>query len=137
MANLKNSGRQYLLAAEQVFDTTDIAAATAGVLQLIPALPSNAVLIRGGVLIETAFNAGTASTLNVGLVGGSATAFGTALNLKQAAGTFIPLTGVPYKDLSGADITLAVTETGGASTAGSARVVFEYIVIGRANEVAE
>lgn len=131
MTNLIAHERQWVLAAVQKVSFDDLL--PAGVSPITIELPPGAVVLRGGVRVVTPFNATGAALLDVGLVGGSATAFHNDLDIETAAytafatgqGTYLP---------NGGKINLTGVATAG-STAGELLVVVEYVVVGRGNEV--
>jgi hypothetical protein len=98
-------------------------------LNAIP-LPPNAVVIGGDLTVETAFVGPTAATLSVG-DSGSATRYGSAIDLKTAARTPLPLTGFRG---NGENVYLRLNTTVAVATAGKATVRVQYIISGRANE---
>ena len=99
-------------------------------------VPEQSAIIRGGVVVSTAFDAGTTNTLNIGFRNAgdgtaddadeyaSLVALGTAGvisadDMATAADAYLP---------SGAEITCGVVLTGTAATAGEGYVWVEYIV---------
>lgn len=127
MGTLQNTGRQTRLVAEQTVKFSDLTNGAAAGLKV--SLPAGAIVLGGGLLVETPWDATTA-TLDVGQVGGTSR-FANDLDLKTAG--FKPFTGVGLASLtSTVDMILAQT---GTATAGSAVLIVEYIVRGRANEV--
>ncbi len=98
-------------------------------LRAIP-LPPNAVVVGGDLTVETAFVGPTAATLSIG-DSGAATRYGSAIDLKTAARTSLPLTGFRG---NGEDVQLRFNSTVAVATAGRATVRVQYIITGRANE---
>lgn len=131
MANSKNTGRQYPLFAVQQFDFADLV--SGAVAALTVALPSNAIVVGGGVLVETAFNTGTSAVVDLGLAGGSASVLANDLDLKTTG--FKPITGVFTPNYNGAAVTLTLTGVGADATAGAGKVFVEYLIVDKANEV--
>lgn len=90
-------------------------------------LPDGAIIVRGSVYVWTAFNDGTANTINIG-IDGEADRYMSAGSLASAAN-------VSFDDLANANmlvsgdqtVTYAITQTGGDATAGKADIVIEYI----------
>jgi len=90
-------------------------------------LPDGAIIVGASVHVFTAFDAGTANTINIG-VSGEADRFMSAGSLAAAAD-------VPFDDLvlanrkmsGNTDITYAMTLSGTAATAGQADIVIQYI----------
>lgn len=125
MTNPVNRGRQEVLALEQEFDFTDLTVATS----LVTAkLPVNAIVLRGAVHVETAFN-GTTPTLAVGKVGAT-TQYVAAASL-ATVGVVALTAGFGIK-ATGEKVILTPSQT--ASTAGKGRLVIEYLIAGRAGE---
>lgn len=99
-------------------------------------VPADACILRGGVVVSTAFDAGTTNTLNIGFRNAgdgtsddadeyaSLIALGTAgvISADDMA------TAADARHPSGAEITCGVVLTGTAATAGAAVVWVEYIV---------
>jgi hypothetical protein len=135
MANLKNFGRQYVLGGEQTISFDDLINGSIST-TMKAALPPGAILMSGGLIIETAWNSATSAVVDIGDATTN-TKFATGLNLKSAAGTFLPLTGIGIKQTAGDDITFKLTEVGATATAGTARFVYTYLVQNRVNEVME
>lgn len=131
MANRTNTMHQWVLALEQPFDFQD---AAAGGTHLKPKLPMGAIVRRINVIVDTAFNGGAASSLSVGIAG-STTKYANAVDLDAATGTIAAATpsGIPLAE----EETLVFTFSANAiaSTAGKGRLVIEYLVAGRGNEV--
>lgn len=129
MSNVTNKGHQGTLYLEQAFDFQDFANSP---VKLGPRLPVNAIVLSTKVITETVFN-GTTPTLSVGITGttakyASAASLGTVALVAGATVTGTPLS---------AEETLLLTPNAGAiaSTAGKGRVLVEYIVVGRMNEI--
>ena len=93
-------------------------------------LPRGAVLLRWTLLTVTAFNS-TTNTLALGDVT-SATRYGSAIDLKAAAGTrtALTLTGFVTTAIERA-IRANLAQTGGNPTAGAVRISVSYVVAGR------
>lgn len=127
MTTVKTHGRQWLLVAEQPIDFTDLAVAPSA-LELD--LPVNAVVIRAGVFVDTAFDTGSA--MAVGITG--------TTSLYVAAADLVTLgyvaftTGLGLK--AGGETVIMTPDTEAlASAAGTARLIYEYVIVARANEV--
>ncbi|MGA0610096.1 hypothetical protein [Caldimonas sp. KR1-144] len=129
MSNMTNVGRQYALFLEQAFDFEDLAAAP---VKLAPKLPVGAIVLSTRVITETIFN-GATPTLDVGVAGSLAKYANDASLAAAAVVNGAAVTGTPLT----AEETIVLTPNAGAaaSTAGKGRVVVEYIVVGRANEM--
>lgn len=94
-------------------------------------LPVNAIVIGGDVIVETAYTGTTAATVSVG-DSGSATRYGSAINLMSAARTALTLTG--YRG-AGEDVRLTFNLTVANATAGKATVRLMFVIQDRANEI--
>jgi hypothetical protein len=94
-------------------------------------LPMNAVVIGGFIVVDTAYDTTSTATVTVG-DSGSATRYLTATNLKSAART--SFTTVGYVNSGGLDIVMTPTLADTDGTAGSVRIVVEYVIDGRTNE---
>jgi hypothetical protein len=93
-------------------------------------LPANARIIS--ILVQNAVvhNAATTATVSVGLAGGSATFFSTAQDVKAAIGTFNQAATANWvPSASSQNVSCTYTETGTASTTGSATVAVTYCVL--------
>lgn len=135
----KNRGLQYPLVAEFTFNITDTFAMTDGVTKAfsvaapiadIIALPPNAVVIGGELVVETVSNDSSTATLKVGDSGNDARYLG-ATSIKSAARTALVPTG--YRG-TGEDIRITLANAGGDATAGKVTVRVQYIVQNRTNE---
>jgi hypothetical protein len=95
----------------------------------IGALEAGSMPLRVDVYVDTAFNAGTTNTLDVGIVG-TVAAFAPAANTLVGAGGFKP--GITAGSLMGKELDTDQVvyakygQTGGAATAGSAEVVLTF-----------
>ncbi len=88
---------------------------------IVGILPAGAIIVRGNVYVTTAFNTGT---LNVGVQGGDADEFGSALALTQALVAFDDLA---ITNALRADETVVTYARSATQTAGEATIVIEYI----------
>lgn len=125
-----NNSRQWVLAVEQQVEAADL---VAGLSAITIELPPGAIIVGGGTLVVTPNNAAGAAVLDIGLVGGSASAFANDVGIKTAGYTAFA-TGVGTYLPNGGSINLtgALTSDG---TVGDLRVIVQYIVVGRGNEV--
>jgi len=93
----------------------------------IGVIPAGSLILKplSGVQVETAFNAGTTNTIDVG-TSADPNLYGTALAATAVA--FVPLDEAVGMTVS-ADTTMTVTynQTGTAASAGAAEVVIAYI----------
>ena len=95
----------------------------------IGTIPAGAVIINAGVVVTTAFNAGTTNTLDIG-TSGDTDGFATALAL-GTIGRIVADEMATSNDLySTSEVTLqcVVTLSGTAATAGEGFVYVEYII---------
>lgn len=96
-----------------------------GVSLKVGTLPAGARVLRTTIDVETAFNAGTTNTINVGYA-----ANGTDLSNAGAGGAQAVLT--PAVSIAAAqiaadtDVFVQYNQTGGAATAGAGTVIIEY-----------
>ena len=131
MTNRTNRGRQEILALEQVFDFSDLNLVAAGVaIAPAPKLPVGAIVVMTQLHIETAFN-GTTPTISVGRVGALTQYFNAT---SGAAGVTNGSTGLGIK-ASGETLQISGNAGAVASTAGKGRLVIEYMIEGKADEV--
>jgi hypothetical protein len=93
-------------------------------------LPANAQIISIHVHVPVVSNAATTATVSVGLSGGSATAFTAAQDVKAAIGNFSQAATAGWVPAASSQtVTCTYTETGTASTAGTASVDVLYRVL--------
>jgi hypothetical protein len=96
----------------------------------VGALPANAQIIAIYVHVPVVSNAGTTATVSVGLVGGSATAFSAAQDVKAAIGNFSQAATAGWASSAASQaLSCTYTETGTASTAGTISVDVLYRVL--------
>lgn len=96
---------------------------------LVGTLPANAQITGIFVTVPVVSNAGTTATVSVGLSGGSATAFSAAQDVKAAVGNFSQAATAGWAVSSAKQlISVTYTETGTASTAGTAYFAINYVV---------
>lgn len=132
MAIVKNVGRQTALYAVQVITQADLAN-TAGAYDAID-LPVGARYLSGSLNVDTAWDDGTASTLSVGISGGSADAYLAATSV-QATGSTALTGGDSLAMATGQTINVTAAFTAGDATVGEATLIVAYVIDGRANEV--
>lgn len=97
---------------------------------IVGALPANARILGIFVQVPVVSNAATTATVSVGLNGGSATAFSAAQDVKAAIGNFSQAATAAWVPAATSQtVTCTYTETGAASTAGSATVSVLYAVL--------
>lgn len=93
-------------------------------------LPANARIIGIFVQNTVVSNAATTATVSVGLSGGSATYFSAAQDVKAAIGNFSQAATAGWVPSANAQtVTCTYTETGTASTAGTATVNVLYCTL--------
>ena len=125
MSNFTNSGRQYALTLEQPFDFEDLKTG-----KIKPKLPQGAIVLRGGVLVETPFGTGTATA-----VGNATTAGKYAAAVDLSAAAYVAFsTGLNTLLSSGETVILTPDTEALAATAGKGRLILEYIQVNRAHE---
>lgn len=144
MALLKAArGAQWPLMAEFTFNYNDTAVDSVSgttktfgstytdliVFDAIP-LPTNANVIGGEIVVETAYAGSTVATVSVG-DSASATRYASAVDMKTAARTALTLTG--YRG-AGENIRLTLNTTAANASAGKVTVRVLYTVQNRANE---
>lgn len=96
---------------------------------IVGILPAGARIVSIHVQVPVVSNAATTATVSVGLSGGSATAFSAAQDVKAAIGNFTQTATAAWAPSANAQtITCTYTETGTASTAGTASVAINYCV---------
>lgn len=94
---------------------------------IVGSLPANARILRIDVTVPVVSNAATTANVSVGLSGGSATFFSAAQDVKTAVGNFSQTATANWVTSAAAQIvSCTYTETGTASTAGTAYVSVYY-----------
>lgn len=97
---------------------------------IVGAIPANARIIAIWVENPVVHNAATTANVSVGLSGGTATYFTAAQDLKTAIGNFAQAATAGWVPSASAQtLTCTYTETGTASTTGSATVGVLYAVL--------
>lgn len=90
-------------------------------------LPANARILRIDITVPVVSNAATTATVSVGLSGGSATYFTAAQDVKGSIGNFSQAATANWAQSAAAQVlSCTYTETGTASTAGTAYVAVYY-----------
>lgn len=132
MALTMKVARQSCIVATCDFTFADL---TSGAYAAMISLPANAIVIGGNLAITTLFNSGTDDKFSIGDKVGSAAATATTFAAQSAD---ITATGraaviVPTGKLmtSAGSVGVVWTATGTAATAGTGRLVVEYIIDGR------
>lgn len=130
MAITKNEGRQEVIAAKVTL-TYDTLSSDVAVGEAIMQLPAGAIVVGGFVNVTTAFDSTTSDVLDIGDSVDDDEYTATPVNLQALGVTALTITG--YKYTAQTDL-LAEWTAGstGTATAGSADVVVQYIVDGRA-----
>lgn len=121
--------RQYPLVANASFAFGDF---TSGVGAAVFALPQNAVVTGGQVIIDTAWDSATSDGLEVGDAGDD-NRYLTSTDAQSAARTALVPTGYQVTNAN-RNILVEITSAGGSLSAGAGRIQVEYIVEGRATE---
>ncbi|MEN5106660.1 hypothetical protein [Brucella anthropi] len=121
-ANQPKQGRQLALQVTHVlrktvrFDDSNLSGE-------VGILPDGAIILRGNAYVTTAYNTGT---LNVGVKGGDADEFGSALALNAQA--IVAFDDLAIANAYRAQETVVTFARSAAATAGSATIVIEYAV---------
>lgn len=121
------NGRQYPLFAEVTIDVANMN--ESGVAVTAIKLPYGAQVIGGAVIVDTAFDAATA-TIDIGDAG-SAARYGNDVNVAATGRTALTPTGYVS---DGNDVIVTPTFAD-AVTVGKVRVQLQYVIGGRAHEV--
>lgn len=142
MNTTQSAGRQFALTAIQDFAASDI---TGGGLQsntqaatlvaIGVKLPNNCILKACGILVETAFSGSgvTAATAVLGVTGTLNKFTSSALDLTATGYHAGSAAYVPEYD--GADMIMTPTVTGGTLSAGAGKIIAEYVITHRVNEI--
>lgn len=130
MATKISTGRQSSLFAVQDFDNTDLTSGAASGVTV--EIPPNAIVVGGGVIVTTAFDAVTSDVLDVGDAT-TANRYLNDVNLKAVGFTALVPTGLLVTE--GGKVTMTRTATGAATAVGAGRLVVEYVVKDRTTEV--
>lgn len=128
MAITKNASRQELVTAFVDIGFADIPTTATAYDAL--ALPINAVVTGGALVVTTAFNTATSATLSVGDAT-LATRYATTVDLKTAARTALTLTGFTHSSVESM-LKATTALVGTTATAGAVRLEVQYYVKGRA-----
>lgn len=125
---MQDNGRQYPLVALQEFTSADLANGVVSALKV--ALPAGAIILGGGVLVQTAWD-GTTVTLDVG-DSGNASRYANDVDLKAVGYTELTK---GFFNAAGLDVQMvpAIADT---PTTGKALLIVEYVTKGVATEVA-
>ena len=92
-------------------------------------VPQGAIVVGGGIVIDTAFDSTTSDTLTVG-DGGVAARYVGSVDGQTAGYTALVPTGYEYPAQDTVDV--GNTQVGGAGSAGEGRLLLSYVVNGRA-----
>lgn len=129
MSNVINTGRQNPLVLDQSFDHQDFDVAPSGVKLK---LPVNALILRASTIVDVAF--GASATLAIG-PSGSTTKYGSAVDLNTVGATSFTAAQLNKLLSSGETILLTPNANAISASAGSGRIIVEYIIVGRSQEV--
>ena len=124
------AGRQDILVAEVTINYTDM---TSGVAEKAVQLPPNAVVVGGGISVDTVWDSGTSDVLDLGDANDPNRYTSSQINLQSAGYTALTITG--FKDVDGLPINATWTGVGAAPAQGSARVWVNYTIADRSVEV--
>lgn len=132
MSDLKPDTRQYVLQAVSVIAFGDIPGSAA--VEVVE-LPQNAVVTSIVLFVDTAFAGGTTHDLDIGDET-DPNRYTQTISEIDAGGIPTNPPAVDYSQTAAADVNITVTptHTGGDPTSGSARLIVQYYVDGRANE---
>ena len=123
-------GRQFPLVAHQDFDLSEL---TSGSAIAAVKVPAGARVIGGGVMIDTAFDSATSDVMDVGDGDDDDRYSATPIDVSAAGYTALDITGYKYTTTDFID--LIWTGAGTAATEGAGRLIVEYIIDNRTNEV--
>lgn len=106
----------------------DITYSDNGTAKTVGVIPSGSVVLRGGVAVTTAFNAGTSNVLDIG-TSGDDDGFATDLALGTIGVISADEMATTNDQLASGDVTIIATVAlaGTAATAGAGRVWVEYL----------
>ncbi|NIT14175.1 MAG: hypothetical protein GTN99_08055 [Candidatus Dadabacteria bacterium] len=124
------AGRQDILVAEVSFAYTDLVSAAA---EPAVQLPPNAVVVGGGIVVDTVWNSATSDLADVGDANDPNRYSASQVNLAAAGFTALDVTG--YKDVDGLKIDITWTGVGAAPSQGAARMFVHYAIADRSVEV--
>lgn len=128
MAITKESGRQWPIAAEVSFTFADPVEATA---TAAIDIPTNATIVGGGVIVDTAWDSATSAAMDIGDDVDPNRYSVSTVDMKVLGYTALDLDGYKYPGMNTVDVVLTNT---GAPTVGAARLVVQYTIEGKANE---
>lgn len=123
MTVIKDQGRQYPLVA--VFDLVPGDMLLDGTAEEVIDFPGDAWVTGGEIVVDTAFDAATSSVCDIG-DGDDDDRYGAAVDLAATGRTALTLDGHKYSAPDTID--LKVTEVGGPSVAGAARLLVYYVI---------
>lgn len=131
----KVQGRQWVLSAEITvsYDDDFGAAVDNGVVQNLVRLPVGARVVGGEIVVETAWDNGTAATIDIGDVTDPDRYTASPVNLAAAGRTALTLTGFKTTTTE-RDVDATPVFTGTDATQGQAYIRIEYVIEGKANE---
>ena len=96
-------------------------------------LPGDSIVIGGDITVDVATNFGTSCTLDIGDDADPDRYTSSPVDLQSTGRTALTLTG--YKMLVTDDLIATPVIVGAAATAGSGRIIIQYVREGRSNEV--
>lgn len=133
MALTKVSGRQEVIAAVLPFAFADLAGLS-GVYNAAIDVPNKATVLSARIAMDVAFNSATSDTFSIGRKVGAAAALPVAYSAAAAIAAGAQQNGVMTgeKFTSPGSVGLTWTGVGAVPTAGSGRMIVEYVVEGRA-----
>lgn len=131
MSITKLAGRQEVISTSPVTLSFDTLSSDAAVAEAVIDLPANAIVVGGELIVDTAFDSTTSDVLDIGDGVDDDEYTSSQIDLQTAGRTALTLTGYKYTTPDTIDVEWTAGSTGTA-TAGSARLIVQYIVDGRA-----
>ncbi len=128
--SLKVYGHQWKQAVVVPYTFADF---TTAVAEAIAQLPPLSTVTGGQVDVDVATDAGTSFVADIGDADDPNRYSSTPINLQALGTTALTVTG--FQNLLPTDVIATPTIVGAAATAGNGRIILEYVVEGKANEV--
>lgn len=131
MAITKLAGRQEVVSTSPVTLSYDTLSSDAAVAEGVVDLPANAIVVGGELIVDVVFNSTTSDVIDIGDGGNDDRYTSSAIDLTALGRTALTLTGYKYTVADAIDVEWTAGSTGTATT-GSARLIIQYVVDGRA-----
>ncbi len=131
MAIRKVSGRQEVISTSPLTLSFDTLANDDGTVEAVVVVPQNAIVVGGSLTVDTAFDSTTSDVLDIGDGVDPDRYTATPIDLTSTGRTALDLTDYKYTAQDTIDVGWTAGSTGTA-TAGSARLIVQYIIDGRA-----